>query len=111
LAETLVRTQRDRKGLGRQALVAELRRRHIDPSIIESVLEADDDGEDAEQERANELAFKKARALTSYDQETAKRRLTGFLMRKGYSSRVVRTATDAALNGRAGERTGGVQFR
>jgi regulatory protein len=111
LAETLVRTQRERKGLGRQAVIAELRRRHIDPTIIDAALEADDRGEDAEQERANELAIKKARALTSYDQETAKRRLTGFLMRKGYSSSIVRIATDTALNGRASGRTGGVQFR
>lgn len=111
LAETLVRTQRERKGLGRQAVIAELRRRHIEASIIDAALEADDSDDDAEQERANELAVKKARALASYDQETAKRRLTGFLMRKGYSSSIVRTATDIALNGRAGGRTGGVQFR
>lgn len=106
LAETLVRTQRDRKGLGRQALVAELRRRHIDPDIIDAAMVTDDDG-DAEQERANELAVKKARALSSYDQETAKRRLTGFLMRKGYSSSVVQAATAMALSGRSS----GVQFR
>jgi regulatory protein len=106
LAETLVRTQRDRKGLGRQALIAELRRRHIDQDIIDTAIETDDGG-DAEQERANELAEKKARALASYDQETAKRRLTGFLMRKGYSSAVVQAATAAALGGR----TSGVQFR
>lgn len=111
LAETLVRTQRERKGLGRQAVIAELRRRHIDPTIIDAALEDDDSGDDAEQERANELAHKKARALASYDQETAKRRLTGFLMRKGYSSSIVRIATDAALNGRASGRTSGVQFR
>jgi regulatory protein len=111
LAETLVRTQRERKGLGRQAVIAELRRRHIDAAIIDAALETDDTGEDAEQERANELAIKKARALASYDQETAKRRLTGFLMRKGYSSSIVRTATDIALSGRASGRTGGVQFR
>jgi len=106
LAETLVRTQRERKGLGRQALIAELRRRHIDQEIIDAAIETDDGG-DAEQERANELAEKKARSLSSYDQETAKRRLTGFLMRKGYSSSVVRTATNAALGGRSS----GVQFR
>lgn len=111
LAETLVRTQRERKGLGRQAVIAELRRRHIDQSIIDAALDADGSDEDAEQDRANELAIKKARALSSYDQETAKRRLTGFLMRKGYSSSIVRAATDAALNGRAGGRSSGVQFR
>lgn len=107
LAETLVRTQRERKGLGRQALIAELRRRHIDQDVIDAALEADSGDDDAEQQRANDLAQKKARALSSYDQQTAKRRLTGFLMRKGYSSSVVQAATAAAL----GERSSGVQFR
>jgi regulatory protein len=107
LAETLVRTQRERKGLGRQALIAELRRRHIDQDIIDAALEADSGDDDAEQQRANELAEKKARSLSSYDQETAKRRLTGFLMRKGYSSSIVQAATSAAL----GARSSGVQFR
>jgi regulatory protein len=107
LAETLVRTQRERKGLGRQALIAELRRRHIDQDLIDAALQTEDSDDDAEQERANELALKKARALTSYDQETAKRRLTGFLMRKGYSSSVVQAAISVALGGHSG----GVQFR
>jgi regulatory protein len=107
LAETLVRTRRERKGHGRQALIAELRRRHIDQDLIDAALATEDSDDDAEQERANELAVKKARALSSYDQATAKRRLTGFLMRKGYSSSVVHAATAAAL----GERSSGVQFR
>jgi regulatory protein len=107
LAETLVRTRRERKGLGRQALISELRRRHIDQDIIDAALETEDSDDDAEQERANELAVKKARALASYDQDTAKRRLTGFLMRKGYSSSIVQTAIGVALGGRSS----GVQFR
>ncbi|HEU4807781.1 MAG TPA: regulatory protein RecX [Homoserinimonas sp.] len=107
LAETLVRTRRERKGLGRQALIAELRRRHIDQDIIDTALEAEDGDGEAEQERANELALKKARALSSYDQDTAKRRLTGFLMRKGYSSSVVQEAIAVAL----GRPSSGVQFR
>ncbi|MHA6668647.1 regulatory protein RecX [Homoserinimonas sp. A447] len=107
LAETLVRTRRERKGHGRQALIAELRRRHIDQDLIDAALQTEDSDDDAEQERANELAVKKARALSSYDQATAKRRLTGFLMRKGYSSSVVQAAAAVAL----GERGSGVQFR
>ncbi len=107
LAETLVRTRRERKGLGHQALVAELRRRHIDQAIIDDALAVEDEG-DGEQQRANEVAIKRAGQLRSYDQETAKRRLTAFLMRKGYSSSVVRAATSAALEGSGG---GGVRFR
>ncbi|HEY0259273.1 MAG TPA: regulatory protein RecX [Lacisediminihabitans sp.] len=105
LAETLVRTQHERKGLGRSALSAELRRRHIDQVHIERALEQVDD--DDEQTRANELAIKRAGQLSSYDLETAKRRLSGFLMRKGYSSSVVRIALAEALSAR----TTGVQFR
>ena len=107
LAETLVRTQRQRKGLGHQALVGELRRRHIDQEIIAAALEAGDDGEDDEQQRANEIAIKRAGQLSSYDQATAKRRLTAFLMRKGYSSSIVRIAAAAALE----PRSSGVHFR
>jgi regulatory protein len=105
LAETFVRTQHDRKGLGRGALTAELRRRHIDQEQIDAALEQVDD--DDEQSRATELAVKRAGQLSSYDLETAKRRLHGFLARKGYSSGVVRTAVDEALS----TRSSGVRFR
>ena len=106
LAETLVRTQHERKGLGRSALTAELRRRHIDQEHIDAALEQVDDVD--ETARAGELAERRARQLTSLDRDTAERRLTGYLMRKGYSSSVVRAAVDAALPAR---RTGGVRFR
>ena len=105
LAETFVRTQHDRKGLGRGALTAELRRRHIDQEHIDAALEQVDD--DDEQTRATELAVKRAGQLSSYDLETAKRRLHGFLARKGYSSGVVRAAVDEALSARSS----GVRFR
>ena len=105
LAETFVRTQHDRKGLGRGAITAELRRRHIDQEHIDAALEQVDD--DDEQTRATELAVKRAGQLSSYDVETAKRRLHGFLSRKGYSSAVVRTAIDEALS----PRSSGVRFR
>jgi regulatory protein len=109
LAETFVRTQHERRGLGRSALTAELRRRHISQDDIELALEQVDD--DDEQSRATELALKRAPQLHSFDLETAKRRLTGFLMRKGYASSIVRAAVDEALADRASSRSGGVRFR
>jgi regulatory protein len=111
LAETLVRTQHERKGLGRSALTAELRRRHIDQEQIEEALAQV--GDDDEQSRATELAVKRAPQLRSLDSETAKRRLSGFLMRKGYSGSVVRAAVDEALSGHSGRgaSSGGVRFR
>jgi regulatory protein len=111
LAETLVRTQHERKGLGRSALTAELRRRHIDQVQIDEAL--GQVGDDDEQSRATELAVKRAPQLRSLDSETAKRRLSGFLMRKGYSGSVVRAAVDEALSGHSGRgaSSGGVRFR
>lgn len=94
LAETLVRAMRERKGLGRSSIIAELRRRKIDPSAIEHALE--DFGDD-ELERAVAVAEKRAPQLRSLDMATAKRRLGAFLMRKGYSGSVVSTAVARAL--------------
>ena len=105
LAETIVRIQHERKGLGRSAIVAELRRRHIDQDHIDVALEQLDG--DGELVRARELALRRAPQVRSLDNETAKRRLSGFLMRKGYSSGIVRTAVDEAL----ADSGGGVRFR
>jgi regulatory protein len=95
LAENLVRTLQDRKGLGRSGITAELRRRHVDPDAIEEALDALD-GDD-EIARASEIAIKRAPQLRSLDNVTAKRRLSAFLMRKGYSGSVISAAVAAAL--------------
>jgi Uncharacterized protein conserved in bacteria len=97
LALTLVYTQHTRKGLGRSAIAHELRRRHIDQSIIEDALSeiADDD----ELERAMQLAHKRVTQLRGLDEQTARRRLTGYLARKGYGSDVLRHAVESALHG------------
>ncbi|MET1044589.1 MAG: regulatory protein RecX [Microbacteriaceae bacterium] len=97
LAETLVRTLRDRKGLGKSALKAELGRRLLDSAAIEAALDETD--ADDEAARALEVAIKRAPQLRSLEREVAVRRLTAFLMRKGYSGGVVRTAVDTALGG------------
>ncbi|GAA1445459.1 recombination regulator RecX [Leifsonia poae] len=106
LAVTLVYTQHNRKGLGRTAIAQELKRRHIAPDIIDDAL-AEIEDED-ELERATELAVKRIGQLSSYDDETAKRRLNGFLARKGYSSSIVRQAMDVAF---ASRRSRGVRFQ
>jgi regulatory protein len=98
LASNLVRTLRDRKGLGRSAINAELRRRKIDSVAIEEALSDayPVDGDD-ELTRAREIAIKRAPQLRSLDAETARRRLGAFLMRKGYSGSVVASAVATAL--------------
>ncbi|GAB3031186.1 recombination regulator RecX [Parafrigoribacterium mesophilum] len=97
LADMLVRTRHQRKGLGRSALTAELRRRHVEQHHIDDALAQIDD--DDEQATAAHLAQDRARRLTGLDHETAVRRLSGYLMRKGYSSEVVRAAVREALPG------------
>ena len=95
LAEDLVRSLRDRKGLGKSAISAELRRRRVDQSAIDEALESVD--VDDELERATEVAIKRAGQLSSYDRATAERRLSAFLQRRGYSGSVVGAAVNAAL--------------
>jgi regulatory protein len=98
LASTLVRTLRDRKGLGRSAITAELRRRKVDQGAINEALEEAYPVEgDDELTRAREIAMKRAPQLRSLDAETARRRLGAFLMRKGYSGSVVSSAVASAL--------------
>jgi SOS response regulatory protein OraA/RecX len=99
LASDLVRTMQDRKGLGRSAIMAELRRRRIDGVAIEEAL-SELDGDD-ELARATEIAIKRAPQLRILDAETARRRLGAFLMRKGYSGSVVSSAVASALDGNA----------
>lgn len=106
LAVSLAFTQHSRKGLGRTAIEQDLKRRHIDPELIEIAL-ADIADED-ELDRATELAVKRIGQLSSYDDETVRRRLHGFLARKGYSSGIVRQAMDAAF---ASRKRGGVRFQ
>jgi regulatory protein len=102
LAETLVRTLQDRKGLGRSGITAELRRRHVDQSAIDEALEAMDSDDEAA--RALEVAVKRAPQLRSLDSATAHRRLSAFLMRKGYSGSVISAAVAGALEPGKGPR-------
>ena len=95
LAEMLVRTRHERKGLSRSALAAELRRRRGDQQHIDAALTQIDDED--ERATARSLAATRARRLQGLDQETAARRLSSFLARKGYSSDVVRAAVKEAL--------------
>jgi regulatory protein len=95
LAENLVRTLQERKGLGRSAIVAELKRRKVESSAIETALEQLD-GDD-ELARATELALKRAPQLRNLDADAAKRRLSGYLMRRGYNGSIVGQAVAAAL--------------
>jgi regulatory protein len=107
LATDLVDRMHSRKGLGRQAIVADLRRRGIDQTAIDAALDAAADDEDDEFVRAIELATKRAGQMRGLDRATVERRLSGFLMRKGYNGGVVRIAVERALDGPRRPPTGG----
>lgn len=111
LAENLVRSKQDRKGLGKGAITAELRQRGVAQESIEAAIAEIDD--DEEQARADDWAIKRAGQLRGLDQATAERRLNGYLMRRGYRSEVIRRAVEKALprgGPRGGESRGGVRF-
>ncbi len=95
LAQNLVGTLQERKGLGRSAVAAELTRRLLAPAAIEYALDLIDTGD--ELARAREVAEKRAGQLRSYDRETAVRRLSAYLARRGYSGSTVRAAVEHAL--------------
>ena len=95
LAQNLVGTLQERKGLGRTAIAAELTRRLLAPAAIEYALELVDSSD--ELSRARELALKRAPQLRHLDRETAVRRLSGYLARRGYGGSTVRAAVDQAL--------------
>jgi regulatory protein len=95
LAEQLVHSHGVRRGRGSGALLHELGRRGIDGDLARSALEALDP--DVELEHATVIAERRARQLAGLDRAVAHRRLSAFLLRRGYGSEVVREAVRAAL--------------
>jgi regulatory protein len=109
LADQILHSHHERKGLGRNGVAAEMRQRGLDAELISEKLE---ELPDDEAERATELALKRVQQLDRFDDATIDRRLTGFLMRKGYASSIVRDAVKAALGSRRGSgRASTVRFR
>ncbi|WP_395639610.1 regulatory protein RecX [Pseudolysinimonas sp.] len=95
LAQNLVGTLQERKGLGRSAIAAELTRRLLAPAAIEYALDLIDSGD--ELSRARDVAVKRAGQLRNLDRDVAVRRLSAFLARRGYGGSTIRAAVDHAL--------------
>jgi regulatory protein len=97
-ARAWVQSRQAGKGLARRALAQELRRKGIDDTVAREALDEVDP--DEEVEAARRLVQRKMRSLHRVDRNTAIRRLTGMLARKGYPSgvamRVVREQVEAA---------------
>ncbi|MFE5673398.1 regulatory protein RecX [Agromyces sp. NPDC056523] len=95
LAEHLVHSHGVRRGRGSGALLHELGRRGIDAELARDALDALDP--EVELEHATEVAARRARQLAGLDRVTAERRLSAFLLRRGYGSELVRRAVTSAL--------------
>ncbi|TFD63426.1 regulatory protein RecX [Cryobacterium ruanii] len=108
LADQIIHSHNVRKGLGRTGVEAEMRRRKLDPGVMLDKLE---ELPDDEAERAIDLATKRIGQMERFDDQTIDRRLTGFLMRKGYGSAAVRLAVRAAMDSRGGGGGSKVRFR
>lgn len=88
LARDLAERLRERKGMGERGVAAELRRRGLDPAVL------DEPDRDDELERAIEVAADRRRRMHGLDDETAERRLAGFLQRRGFGGGAVRIAIE-----------------
>lgn len=95
LAQDLVGRLQERKRLGRSAIAAELTTRLLAPAAIADALELVDSGE--ELARARELAVRRASQLRGLERETAVRRLSAYLSRRGYDGSTIRAAVSHAL--------------
>jgi regulatory protein len=84
-----------RGGKGRGVIVQKLAERGIDRATAsEAVSHLDDD---SQQQQATELAVARASRMGTLTDEAARRRLHGFLARRGFSSTVIREAVHHAL--------------
>lgn len=96
-AARVVDRLRERKGLGDQAIRSALRGRLVPRSVVDAVLVEQAEDEETAEARLQEVADDRARRLGSLAPAVAERRLTAYLMRKGYSGSSVRVAVRAAL--------------
>ena len=96
LAEQLVHVNGSRRGRGSGAIMQELSRRGVDVGAARAAVGELDP--DVERANAQAVAERRARQLTGLDRQTAERRLSAFLQRRGYPGDVVREAVKAALS-------------
>lgn len=81
-AERWTATRQETKGLSRRALAGELRRKGVDPRIVDEAVSSVSD--DDELEAATRLALARLRAGAGVEEQRLARRVLGALGRKGY---------------------------
>jgi regulatory protein len=107
LAEQIVHTGTTRKNQGRRAIAQALHARGISREVVEIALESLPDDDEI---RALEYARGKANSLLRVDDETALRRLTGQLARRGFGGSLAMSAAKQAL-AEARRPSSGVRFQ
>jgi regulatory protein len=96
-AAAYVRSRID-NGRSASAIRSELRRKGVADALISANLASVDS--EVEQRMANELASNRYRRMVNLDAEVRKRRLLGFLQRRGFSQAVAyRAISNAATQG------------
>ena len=94
-AREVVRDQAGRRASGDRAIRAALRQKGVAPEVIEAAIAEEGSGED---ERALELARRRAARMGGLDPEAAFRRLHGLLVRRGYGPGLARDVARRALS-------------
>ena len=95
-AEFWVESRAEHSPRGKRALQSELRAKGVDREVVERVLDETDLDEG---NAALEIARKRLRSLSSYDEETQRRRLSAFLARRGYGWDVVKPVLAELFDG------------
>jgi regulatory protein len=98
-ADELVRDQVARRLSGNRAIRSNLLQKGVAREIVDAALEE----AGGEEERARELAVRRAERLRAVEPQVAFRRLYGLLLRRGYGPGVARDASRAALQEVEGE--------
>lgn len=83
------------RGLSRSALKRELHQRGVDPDVVSAAVDVIDD--ECERQRAVELARRRARVTAQGDAHARRRRLMGYLVRRGYSPALASSVVSTVL--------------
>ena len=102
-AQLWVKSRHANQGLSRTALVAELRRKGVDGEVAAQA--AGEVDRESEEQMARELVRKRLGSLGNVDEQTALRRLLGFLARKGYPQGLAYTVIREELRAYGAEST------
>ena len=80
----------------KRVIAYELQKKGVEPALVE---QATGELGDTDQEVANQAATKRLRALRNLDEQVIRRRLLGYLQRRGFSGEISSRAIGFALDG------------